>query len=80
MNQKPELYVPATSRNRPAGWRLTLLRIWFVLALIVAWVVLVDGDREIHFRAALYTLAAFYAVWRIAAWIFRPVLPPEDRR
>lgn len=80
MDESPELYAPARERRRPANWRLVLLRLWCVLGVLVALGVLTTGDGPLHFRAALFTLAGFYAVWQVVAWIFRPVLPPNDER
>ena len=73
---RPKLLVP--ERKPVGGWRLALLRAWCVLGVVAAWLVFIAGDRELHWRGALYTLAGFYAVWQVVAWILRPALPPSD--
>lgn len=82
MRDEPELLVPISQRpaKPPApNWRLSLLRFWCVLGVIVAGVVLAGDSRGVNLRGAIYTLAGFYAVWQVAAWIF-PSMPSRTNR
>lgn len=79
-DEPPELYVPASERRPASNWRLTLLRLWYVVGITVAAFVLISGERALHFREALFTLAIWYAVGQVVGWIFRPALPPDERQ
>jgi hypothetical protein len=79
MPEAPELYVPARERRGRANWPLVFLRLWCVIGCIVAWFVFIDGTGPLHFRAAIFTLAGFYVVWQVGAWILRPARGDEDR-
>lgn len=76
MHEPPEVFVPLRDRPKRRDWRLALTRLWCVLAVFCGWMVLTSGDRgPLHFRGAIFTLAGFYFVWQLAAWITRPALP-----
>lgn len=85
MRDEPELLVPVSEAEKqqaptPAPvprWVVVLTRIWIVLALLAAWVVLL-GNGTI--KAALVTIGVFVIIWNVVAWIFRPALPRNDKQ
>lgn len=84
MHDEPELLVPLSEAHRApsprprSNWRLAVARAWCVLGVIMAFAMLINGDGPVHWRWAVYTLAGFYFVWQVVAWICRPALPPQD--